>query len=458
MNRYPLLSKLLMIGLLMALLAVPLAMVRGTVAERAAYRDAATDSVARAHAGEQVITGPVVWWPYTETHVRSVKAEGDGARLREETVTEQRVAVRYLQQLDLRSRLDSETRWRGIFPVTVYTSRHEGSGRLAGAGIVPSRPGAVVTPGQPLLLLGVSDLRGLEQAPLLRLGGRSVRVAPAPAGAPLPLAAPLDAALLQPGAQLELHLQLALAGTGRIGWVPLADETRVTLASAWPHPRFDGDFLPRTRRVSAEGFEATWQVTALSSAAQTRFAARDDKPPVLEQFGVSLADPVDAYRLADRATKYGLLFVVLTFAAFFVLEMVRRWRIHPLQYGMVGAALVLFFLLLLALAEQLPFAAAYAGASAACITLLGYYLRHALRGWRPGLAVSGLLVALYGVLYGILMSEDNALLMGALLLFGVQAAVMVATRRIDWYRVMPAAEPAAGADATGEPGAAPGSA
>jgi inner membrane protein len=153
---------------------------------------------------------------------------------------------------------------------------------------------------------------------------------------------------------------------------------------------------------------------------------------------VSLADPVDPYRLAERAAKYGMLFIVLTFAAFFVLEMVRRWRIHPMQYLMIGAALVLFFLLLLSLAEHLAFGAAYALASGACIGLLAYYLRHVLGGWRAGLVMSSLLVALYGVLYSILLSEDNALLLGSLLLFGVLATMMTVTRRIDWYHVLPA--------------------
>jgi len=156
----------------------------------------------------------------------------------------------------------------------------------------------------------------------------------------------------------------------------------------------------------------------------------------MEQFSVALEDPVDVYRLTERATKYAGMFIVLTFAAFFVLEMVKRWRIHPMQYFMIGAALVLFFLLLLSLSEHLNFALAYCIASTCCIALLSHYLRHVLGGWRPGLSMSSLLVALYGVLYGILVSEDNALMMGSLLLFGVLAAIMVATRKIDWYSVM----------------------
>jgi inner membrane protein len=273
-----------------------------------------------------------------------------------------------------------------------------------------------------------------------------VAVAPAPAAQrlPLPLAAALNVAQLRPGAVLPFELQLDLAGTERIGWVPLADENRVQLQSTWPHPSFGGDFLPRTRTVSAQGFDAAWSVPSLSTQAQQQFVQQQGEPRrEPESFSVSLDNPVDVYRMTERATKYGMMFIVLTFAAFFVLEMVKRWRIHPMQYLMIGAALVLFFLLLLSISEHLDFVWAYAVASIACIGLLAHYLRHVLGGWAPGLLMSGLLVALYGVLYGILVSEDNALMMGSLLLFGVLAAIMIATRKVDWYSVMgaPSAHP-----------------
>jgi inner membrane protein len=368
--------------------------------------------------------------------VRTVKVDGAIGRTREEMVTEDRVSIQFPKAQDTRSQLDTETRLRGIFPVTVYTSQHVGTGRFVWTEITPQHRGGQLTLGQPLLLMGVSDARGLLAAPQLRLAGSPLPVGQAPAGAPLPLAARLDPARLQPGATLDFDLKLDLAGTGRIGWVPLADENSVTLTSPWPHPSFGGDFLPRTRSIGASGFEATWRVPSLSSQAQAQFGQKGENAPALDQFSVGLDNPVDVYRLTERATKYGLMFIVLTFAAFFVLEMVKRWRIHPMQYLMIGTAMVLFFLLLLSLSEHLDFRFAYLIASAGCIALLAHYLRHVLGGWGAGLGMSGMLVALYGVLYGILISEDNALMMGSLLLFGVLAAIMVATRKIDWYGAM----------------------
>jgi inner membrane protein len=439
-SKYPLLSKTLVIGLLMLLLMIPLMMVLDVVQERASYRNSAAADVARAHAGPQVITGPVLYWPYTETFTRSVpvdsKVESDAGRTRLERVTEKRVHYVFPALMDTRSQLDTETRMRGIFPVTVYTSHHESEGRFILSEPQPKMKDGEITLGKPLLLMGVSDLRGLLGAPQLRLGAESLNMRQAPAGAPLPLAAAIDAAALKPGNTLPFSLGFDLAGTGRIGWVPLADENSVSLKSAWPHPSFGGHFLPRTRAVSDQGFEASWRVPSLSTQAQQQFVQSGGEANGRDEFSVSLEDPVDVYRLSERATKYGLMFIVLTFSAFFVLEMVKRWRIHPMQYLMIGAALVLFFLLLLSIAEHLPFAAAYAIASFACIGLLSHYLRHVLGGWRPGLGMSAMLVALYGVLYGILVSEDSALMMGSLLLFGVLAAIMVATRKLDWYSVM----------------------
>jgi inner membrane protein len=243
--------------------------------------------------------------------------------------------------------------------------------------------------------------------------------------------------LLPPvGGQFDLRLEVELAGTGTIAWVPLAGENQVTLSAPWPHPSFGGDFLPSERRISDDGFEARWSVPALSTRARQQFLAPPDKRGALEHLAVSLSDPVDVYRLTDRATKYGSLFILLTFGACFVLEMVRCWRMHPMQYLMVGAALVVFFLLLLSLSERWGFAAAYLTASLACVALVGWYLRHVLDGWFRAAAVSGLLAGLYGALYVILMSEDNALMMGSVLLFGALATTMAATRRLDWYGVL----------------------
>ena len=155
----------------------------------------------------------------------------------------------------------------------------------------------------------------------------------------------------------------------------------------------------------------------------------------LESLSVGFVEPVNVYTQADRATKYGLLFIGLTFAGFFIFEVLKQLRIHPAQYTFVGLAMALFYLLLVSLAEQIGFAYAYLVASAACVGLLAYYLSYVLKSKFNGSLFASLLTALYGALYGILASEDNALVMGSLLVFGLLASVMIITRKVDWYQI-----------------------
>jgi inner membrane protein len=154
-----------------------------------------------------------------------------------------------------------------------------------------------------------------------------------------------------------------------------------------------------------------------------------------ETLAVGFLEPVNVYLMSERAVTYGILFVVLTFAAFFLTEILRRLRIHPLQYLLVGLALAIFFLLLVALSEHISFALAYAISAAACVSLIGVYLCGALGERRLGVSFAGAIALLYLVLYGVLLSEDNALLMGTALLFAALGVTMLATRKLDWYRI-----------------------
>ena len=264
------------------------------------------------------------------------------------------------------------------------------------------------------------------------------------------------------GGHAQFAFALNLAGMERLSFVPVGKNNVVTLKSDWPHPQFNGRFLPEKRAIGDTGFSATWRVPSLAANARQELLnmAADDwdgrsvaaaaaRAPGAapagvgpDRFSVALVEPINPYSLADRATKYGLLFVALTFAAFFVFEILKSLPIHPVQYALVGLSLAIFFLLLLALSEHFAFALAYGVASAACTGLIGYYLAHALRDRRRGFAFGGALTLLYGALYGLLCSEDNALVMGAILLFAVLAAIMVATRKVDWYRLGEPAQPA----------------
>jgi inner membrane protein len=229
---------------------------------------------------------------------------------------------------------------------------------------------------------------------------------------------------------------MELIGTTRFAVAPVGATTLLRLTSNWPHPSFTGAWLPDARTITAEGFEATWRTTHYAAGGQAAWQkqARDGElfRSAAKAAGVALFDPVNLYALAHRATEYGFLFVLFTFAGLALAEVMAGVRLHAIQYALVGSALAVFFLLLIALAEHTSFATAYAAAAAACIALLTVYLRHPLGTLARTLAFLVLFVLMYGTLYLLLLSEDHALLTGSLLVFGVLAIAMLATRRLDW--------------------------
>jgi inner membrane protein len=299
-------------------------------------------------------------------------------------------------------------------------------------------------------------VQGLQGSPKLVLAGDSATFQPRVPGmnedvwpfqgvhAQLPPAA-LEAWKKRQG--MDFQLDIGLTGQSRFAMVPLADDTRAHIRSSWPHPSFGGSFLAAQRTVTEQGFEADWAVSSLATAARAQLDRSTGavKPgtsrPQIDTFAVSLIEPLDVYALTGRAVKYGLLFVALTLMAAFMFELMRKLRLHPVQYGLVGLAISLFFLLLLALSEKIDFALAYFIATSACVLLLAVYFSAVLGHWRRGMALGAYVALLYAALYGLLLSEDNALLLGSVLLFGLLALLMIATRKVDWYAL--SAPPAA---------------
>jgi inner membrane protein len=295
----------------------------------------------------------------------------------------------------------------------------------------------------------MSDVRGLQGSPQLAIAGEAATFQPR-----VPLLgenrwlyrgvhAPLPAAALRAWSQrepIDFKLQLALIGQSRLAIVPLADETTAHLSSSWPHPSFGGSFIG-TNRVSPGGFEADWAVSSLATSAGAQMSKLETAIAApggggvsnMESFDVSLIEPLDVYALTGRAVKYGLLFVALTLLAAFMFELLRQLRLHVVQYGLVALAISLFFLLLLALSEKIAFMWAYLIATSACVLLLAVYFSAVLRSAARGIGLGVYVGVLYAALYGLLLSEDNALLLGSLLLFGLLALLMIATRKVDWY-------------------------
>ncbi len=439
MNR-PLWLKLIVVAVLALAILVPLGLIRGTISEREGYRQQAVASIAESYAGPQTLIGPMLIVPY---HVDVETLRNDDRGVPRKTVeTLRREWVFFPRDLRVDGQVVPDVRRRGLHEVRVYELRAALAAHFDATIPLRAEGGALRDIGTPYLSFGLSDVRGLVGTPRLRLGGVATKLlqgaAPARSGAGLHARLPVP----EPGARqtLRIDLEFVSGGTEHLTIAPVGDGNRIALTSTWPHPQFAGRFLPR-HEIGAKGFRAEWDISALAAGTQAQvLAARaqgstDVAAQAYDSLTVSLVDPVDIYSQVDRASKYGLLFIALTFVGFFMFELLKRLPIHPVQYLLVGLALAIFFLLLLSLSEHIAFVWAYLIASAACIGLLGFYLAHVLRSRARGLGFAGALTLLYAVLYGLLVSEDNALVLGSVLLFGVLAAIMVLTRRIDWYAV-----------------------
>ena len=441
--------KTAMIGLLSLLLLIPLGMIRDQIAERQKYQATVRQQVAQSWSGPQTLLSPILVQPY----VIEVRRETtSGAKHAFTTTTEQRIRMLAPASLDLSTVLETQRRYKGIYSVPVYDAVLEIHGRinmqeLQAVRLDLSQQPGFQSLGTPFLALALTDQRGISAAPGFAFNDRALPILP---GSGIPgWPEGLRAELPVPG-NLSLPLSLAqsdrfaatlrLRGTESLLLVPAAGAAAVSLSSPWPHPEFTGAFLPASRRIDASGFTAVWSVNEFNSAVAERIgtcAAGSCGPLRSAGLGVRLFEAVNIYLLAERASKYGILFIGLSFAAFFATEMTRGVRIHPIQYAFAGLALALFFLLLIALSEHIPFGAAYCIAAASCIALLGLYLRHVLRGRRGAAGFSAALSAIYALIYVTIQAEDYAFLMGSILTFAALAAVMTATRTVDWYRLNP---------------------
>lgn len=425
------------------LLSIPLAMIQGLIGERQALRDSVIRDIARESVDTQQIVGPIILVPYKRRIVDEVTEMKDGkvSSTRRERFVDGQLAF-LPEQLRIDGDLATEERHRGIYKAILYNATLAVSGRFA----IPAEFGLTKDIGDyefgaAALRFGIADPRGIAGG--LTLEGRGAPVEFQP-GADAPgfragVTAPLGK-LTQGGENFEFRFLLKLKGLSRIDFVPTGKDSVVALKSPWPNPSFQGRYLPQAS-VDEQGFTAEWRTSLLSTNLRQIYdRCLENRVGSCEAVanlahGVALYQPVDIYQTLERSAKYGFLFVGLTFIGFFLYEVLRRLAIHPVQYGLVGAALAMFYLLLTSLSEQIGFAAAYGVAATACVALIGIYVCHVLRSLARGITFTVTLGGLYGMLFMLVRAEENALLMGSIGLFVMLAAVMLGTRRIDWYQV-----------------------
>ena len=430
-----------------AALVIPLFSVWLLVYDRQNQSEEATRSITEGWGGPQSISGPVLVIPYRTTTSETVVENGQSVT-RTHDVTRELILAPELA--DVSTTVAPELRKRSIYEAVVYDAKLSGTARFA---FPPDLARSGVEPGsmdltRAELRFNVSDPKGLGANPQVAVNGAPLRLQPGGgSGGGRGFFAWIDATGLaaQP---IGVRYDFAFRGNSSLTFAPQAGETQWRVHSAWPHPSFAGDFLPDERRIDAQGFDALYRIgnlalgRSLVSTGDVGQSSAADKPDAaLAAAGsgnsaqvatVSLIQPVDLYSQVNRATKYGFLFIGFTFLALLMFDVIGGVRVSAVEYLLMGAAIVLFFVLLLAFAEVIGFAAAYVVASAAIAGLNTAYSAAVLGSWKRAWFIGALLVVLYAILYILLSLEAYSLLIGSLMLFAALAGVMYGTRRIDW--------------------------
>ncbi len=432
--------KVIGIFLLTILMSWAVMYVNSIILERQQRQFEARTNINQSVAREQTVIGPVLVVPYVVEYPEKIGSENNT-----QIVTRRYDGKVYIlpEDLNLKGGFSNELKSLGIFKTLVYQlgSNIDGHFKIPkNLGLKLDHDSATLKTKDAYISLGISDTRGLTGKPIFNWNGQAINFAQ---GSKIDaLGNGMHASVQELNTEeqtIAFDFRLNLRGTESFNLIPIAENNMIALKSSWQSPHFYGSFSPEaaTQKIDKNGFTANWAISSLSSNNQSVLTENLEHGGKLdlEKLSVGFVEPINVYSQADRATKYGLLFIGLTFAGFFIFEILKQLRIHPAQYTLVGLAMALFYLLLISLAEQIGFGFAYLAASAACVSLLGYYLSYVLKSKTNGFVFASLLAALYGALYGILKSEDNALIMGSLLVFGLLALVMVITRKVDWYQI-----------------------
>ncbi|HWU76324.1 MAG TPA: cell envelope integrity protein CreD [Rhodanobacter sp.] len=426
-------AKVLGVGILALLMTIPLLQVSGLVRERQQLRQQAIAQIAQGWGGNEVLGGPVLVVPT----MRQVSA-GENQPYQLKAGSESMLA----DSLKMDVAMAVQTRSYGIYNAPVFVATVKLDARFNPQDLAQFEHDSSATwqAGKAELRLPIGDLRGLQEVTDLRINGKPARFESSTTRLGLwpNVVVPIDLAALA-GQPINVQIGLKLAGTQALQLLPLARSTEVNMRAPWQDPSFVGAALPLEHRVDAGGFSARWHLLDLNRSYGQHWTDADNMSAALDAstFGVQLYQPVDVYQRNVRAGKYGLLFIAMTFVAFFLFEVLKRLRVHPVQYLLVGAALATFYVVLLALSEQIGFGPAYALAATALVLIVGGYATAVLHARRAGVLLGGVLGLIYAMLYGLIAAEQYALLIGALVLLAMVALMMYLTRRIDWYAYVP---------------------
>lgn len=418
-------ARLSIIGFLTFILLIPSFLIQELISERQNRRDSVAEEISKKWGREQTITGPVISVPYKH-HIESGKVE--------QTI---RYAHFLPENLEINGAINSEVRYRGIYNVIVYSSNLSISGTFPALDMnslnIPLEDYMLE---DAIVAVGISDLTGIKDIITINWNDKEYLANPGIVSTDV-LASGISISpdLENANQEYNFRFDLNLNGSSGLLFAPVGKQTNIQLSSDWPNPSFTGNFLPVDREISSSGFSSEWNVLHLNRNFPQQWLGSNQKISD-STFGVNLLLSVDEYQKNMRTAKYAIMFISLTFLTFFMIELLSKRIIHPVQYLLIGFALLIFYTLLLSISEYLVFSLAYLLASAAIISLITIYSYSVLSEKLKSGIIFGVLIILYGYLYILMQLQDYALLMGSLGLFLVLALVMYLTRNIDWFEIM----------------------
>jgi inner membrane protein len=429
-NAKQLALKLIVLGFLVAVSWIATLFVWGVLEDRESRQETASTEVAEQWSRAQLLAGPVLTVPIEKT---SVGANG-------EIVVETDTLVLLPKKLAYTGDVATQIRTRGVYDTPVYTADIQGSGMfdLSDIEYAESRSNKILWD-KAVVSVNVSDTRGIASTITLSVNGTEYPLFPSSQFTTLDKnGVHANIAIAPTQTEYAFTFDLQVKGSREISFLPLGENTEITLTSNWNAPSFQGQFLPEERTVTPEGFSATWNVASFGTNIPQYWTVNSgtihtDEALLSKTFGVGLFQEVDFYTMVNRAVKYSILFISLTFLTFFMYEILAGLRIHPLQYLLVGLSIALFYLLLLSFSEIIGFLPAYLVSTTATTLLITGYCVSILKVKKRAFSIMGLLVALYTYLYILLQLEELSLIFGSILLFGVLTTVMYITRNLDWY-------------------------
>lgn len=415
------------IAFLVLALLIPTFIIMYLVNERKDRKQEVTREISNKWSAAQTVTGPFLSIPYTDYGSNNI--------------AEKKYIYLLPEELNINGIIEPEIRYRSIYKVPVFTARPlvlKGkfyNNSLLSPGIIA----ASIKWNEARLCIGISDLKGVKQQ-TIKWNDKVLNMQPgladnniAQQGISVPL--PLDSSFAE--TETSFSVELVLQGSEKLYCTPMGSSTSVHFSSSWQSPAFDGKYLPDSEKISKKGFEADWIVSQFNRDFPKTFTSGSNITMAVREsgFGVILLSPFDAYAQTMRSLKYAILIIALTFFAYFFTEVFQKRPVHPLQYILIGMALVLFYTLLLSISEYLQFPLAYFIASAATVLLLSWYTQSIFKKLKTVISFALLLSVLYLFIYVLIQMVDNALLFGSIGLFVLLAIVMYLSRKIDWYGI-----------------------